>query len=1379
MMSQIRKHLLRSSANKLSLAGRIMVSNQVVLSSIWYLASCTDFSGKSLKLARATVRNYMWSGKLHSRARARVKWSTAVLPIVRGGVKILDPEWQTSALLVKLLIRGMSVGYEPWKALVRYRVAQTKQSRRGRWPAHANWIMNAAHLVQQGSPLWQGVMRAWSTIQSGIEQQDPQSWSEIARQPLYGNRFLTSDKGIQWGTELRTNMRWWSEKQVRTLQDIARPDWEGWRTFPELRRLKRTSVAPNLYAKVVNSIPWTAQPMPPHQPGQWIAAKEEDGSIKHVYHIQHTNPMIAQVYNRLASEQLQLIGQSQPVPIRAMREVRVLRCGGEKKIVLDYNPRDETDAEHSLWLWGNDWVSNLAWDPKDWQWRRLGMLPDTSVMNYTTKRGYRVALKQNTQPMNLDVELEREGFNSKARARFFNRIWHPYLPRKVAAMQWLILTEGLPVGAWRAKIGLPDNCELCSTPIRETLQHALQDCPHLSRAWDLYRNTRKAAKLPPSYNTWQDISRGLMREPLGPQIDEELRWDATSVMSLNADTPWDLLRAQLLWSIWCQKVHHTFRSEKFHLGVVLWHAWRNTIYCAMEAYKELFRHKRNEEKRQEVITCFQQIWTSENIFGRLQGSTIKWNVTPHPEFLPKELGAWTIPPIRINRLSPSPDIEAEFAARPDFANLVDAFVSNIGNNWQPPTESTGSDRYQEDPQTNTPQGTTSQSLGEEEVTQMMTSQESSDSESQPSHRYFPDGSKPRHTPPSHSTAAENGTQYGDTPSLPPRRNCERRPLTSNGADTDGRCASAMNTISSQTGDPQSSFSHSLVETKKDNQHKGSMRTSTPTPWDSLPGAPQSPQIRKHDFERQPNNEEVLPDMPRGCPQPSSCHANAPPYGPEVSRQVDFTAPASDPYTNRGPQEKSLRGVTAETQLRSRPKRRCSRRLRHPSQRSQGNKTNSAKHDSKQVELRDLKQNRGNKEDNIPAQLEQIKNDKPTSRPKRKCRFGPRARCLHREQRCNANYSLPAQVQPRGPTGTQHGKDTPPSPQSRRATPSTDTWLQDRVPLHKDKSRTRQPEVNTSRLPALRLGITEAEEEAELTKEIDELLKEIDVTRQGVTIPDQEGAISPQARGTVEKELSGDRPHLRQDEDHKDLPGADPDSPYPTEKEPDAWGKSKIDKTTRKGRARERTTSVSRDPPPSPPQSRTRVLEERNAAPLCVGTRYGRKVADGIRLNDEKDWSQEGYDQVPEDITQVILPDRPTICHFSYASPYAHYRGLPPAAPKPPPFRPIHARLGISESEFEARITSEIDEVLFEVEEERRRARAPTPSTLVEEAPSSSLKPLSKEDCLAYFRTHGYPTPDSPGSLWGMYWWAADLGSSRFNFEFDFDKDDINILNAYD
>ena len=262
-----------------------MVSNQVILSSIWYLASCTDLSGHTLKLARTTVRNYIWSGKEVSCARARVRWATAVLPIVRGGVKIFDPQWKASALLVKLLLKGLIAGYEPWKVLVRSRVAQTKQLRRGRWPSNANWIMNAANLVKQGSSMWQGVMKAWRTIQSGLEQQDPTTWSKITRHPIFGNRFLTNEEDVQWGTTPRSNMLWWAEKGYSKLQDFAKQNGQGWRTFAELSRLKRPRVAPPLYAKVLSSIPWESTPMPPTVVGQWVAPKEADGTLQRIYHM--------------------------------------------------------------------------------------------------------------------------------------------------------------------------------------------------------------------------------------------------------------------------------------------------------------------------------------------------------------------------------------------------------------------------------------------------------------------------------------------------------------------------------------------------------------------------------------------------------------------------------------------------------------------------------------------------------------------------------------------------------------------------------------------------------------------------------------------------------------------------------------------------------------------------------------------------------------------------------------------------------------------------------------------------------------------------------------------------------------------------------------
>jgi hypothetical protein len=180
--------------------------------------------------------------------------------------------------------------------------------------------------------------------------------------------------------------------------------------------LRRTRVTPALYARVRSSIPWAAMPSPPSAAGQWMAPKSEEGTIDQVLHIARIEPPLVHVYHKDRTEQLHWVAQlHQPID-HQWQEVRVIECGGNKRTILDFNPQKTTDPEHTIWLWGNDWVRNLEWDPKEWHWRRIGVLPVTSMLNYTTKRGYKVALKQNNHTMRVDAELEAEGHNSKTRA---------------------------------------------------------------------------------------------------------------------------------------------------------------------------------------------------------------------------------------------------------------------------------------------------------------------------------------------------------------------------------------------------------------------------------------------------------------------------------------------------------------------------------------------------------------------------------------------------------------------------------------------------------------------------------------------------------------------------------------------------------------------------------------------------------------------------------------------------------------------------------------------------------------------------------------------------------------------------------------------------
>lgn len=104
-------------------------------------------------------------------------------------------------------------------------------------------------------------------------------------------------------------------------------------------------------------------------------------------------------------------------------------------------------------------------------------------------------------------------------------------------------------------------------------------------------------------------------------------------------------------------------------------------------------------------------------------------------------------------------------------------------------------------------------------------------------------------------------------------------------------------------------------------------------------------------------------------------------------------------------------------------------------------------------------------------------------------------------------------------------------------------------------------------------------------------------------------------------------------------------------------------------------------------------------------------------------------------------------------------------------------MGLSEEAFESLLISEIDNVLVKSAENQHSSKESVGEPT--STPVAPPVPLTKEDGLAFFRKHGYPSTDSPGSLWGMFRWAADLGHAKFNFDFDFNKDDLSILDAYD
>lgn len=109
----ITKQLTKWRPRYLSLAGRILIANQVILAAIWYLCSCASVSAETFKKVQGIVRNYTWGAKTGKQTRAKIRWDYVIQPITEGGAKVIDPALQSSALLTKLIIRALQPGYNP------------------------------------------------------------------------------------------------------------------------------------------------------------------------------------------------------------------------------------------------------------------------------------------------------------------------------------------------------------------------------------------------------------------------------------------------------------------------------------------------------------------------------------------------------------------------------------------------------------------------------------------------------------------------------------------------------------------------------------------------------------------------------------------------------------------------------------------------------------------------------------------------------------------------------------------------------------------------------------------------------------------------------------------------------------------------------------------------------------------------------------------------------------------------------------------------------------------------------------------------------------------------------------------------------------------
>jgi hypothetical protein len=271
MMIALKGKLINWSHNMFSLAGRILVANQVLLASIWYLVACWNPNPRMCCQVRGVIRNFIWGGK-DAPARAKVKWDMPALPTAQGGLGVTNPKSQSEALLAKIFIRGLTPDGEPWKELVRHKADQTKLPVHGKGPntPDFNWLLAAPKLKRLQCSMWKSIVGAWLKVKSGLTKTDPTTTAEILRQPLFGNLSIlnTSDTPLRV-SGLREGCAF-THSGCSRIKDLWSSKNREWKSLSDLGMSHHASNRKCMDI-ITTSIPWRPDEYANHiQASDWI-----------------------------------------------------------------------------------------------------------------------------------------------------------------------------------------------------------------------------------------------------------------------------------------------------------------------------------------------------------------------------------------------------------------------------------------------------------------------------------------------------------------------------------------------------------------------------------------------------------------------------------------------------------------------------------------------------------------------------------------------------------------------------------------------------------------------------------------------------------------------------------------------------------------------------------------------------------------------------------------------------------------------------------------------------------------------------------------------------------------------------------------------------
>ncbi len=318
-------------------------------------------------------------------------------------------------------------------------------------------------------------------MRPGLSKSKSTSTAELLKQPVFENPLITNQEGRPLGFSGRSEGNAFANACCSRIKDLRDQELQAWKglsalgmSFHPVNRQNRD--------RIIAGIPWdptTSNNKP--RVGDWVSKKDTHKSAppEWVYQIMEMAQTSASIREFRRTSPVGRIratnSHSITIPLKGYEPIRVLAQEGYGmtfRLARDLPPPRKKPPIY--WIFESSFISDLSWDLGDWHWQKTHNMEDAPFFGYFAKRGYQNPRSSSLTPSIVSF-TQNLNLRNTTTAQIIAKMWHNARPRKVGALIWLTLNNGLPEGTWLQKMGVHASCQGCAHSPPESPQHCLLD----------------------------------------------------------------------------------------------------------------------------------------------------------------------------------------------------------------------------------------------------------------------------------------------------------------------------------------------------------------------------------------------------------------------------------------------------------------------------------------------------------------------------------------------------------------------------------------------------------------------------------------------------------------------------------------------------------------------------------------------------------------------------------------------------------------------------------------------------------------------------------------------------------------------------------------